>query len=202
MEPLLIQGNIVLVAPNHRPGIVSKDWLNENDILKEVPTNFVHHQNFSLVDTTNFSINVVQQRVTITTRNSDQGILRRLQTIAKRYIKALPNVSYNAIGLNSVWRILPTDPDLLKSTFVADKAKFNEIFHDEAKYDIGGIVRYKYDNSFWAQLTITPQENDQINADYNYHSDITNSDQLSESISRFVEAIQHARKITIKLLGD
>ena len=202
MEPRLLQGNIVLVAPNHRPDIVSKDWLNENDILKEAPINFVHHQNLSLVDTTNFSINVVQQRLTITTRNSDPDILRRLQTIAKRYVKALPNVSYNAIGLNSVWRIVPTDPDLLKSTFVADKAKFNESFHDEASYDIGGIVRYKYDDSFRVQLTITPQENNQINADGNYHSDITNSDQLSESISRFVEAIQHARKIIIKLLGE
>ena len=201
MELMLIQGNIVLVAPNHRPDIVSKEWLNQNNILNEAPINFVHHQNLSLVDTTNFSINVVQQRVTITARNSDQAMLRRLQTMAKRYIKALPNVSYNAIGLNSVWRILPTDPDLLKSTFVADKAKFNNAFHDEAKYDIGGIVRYKYD-PFRVQLTITPQENKQINADYNYHSDITNSDQLSESISRFVEAIQHAHKITIKLLGE
>ena len=201
MEPLLIQGNIVLVAPNHKPDIVSKEWLSQNDILKEAPINFVHHQNFSLVDTTNYSINVVQQRVTITTRNSNPDILRRLQTIAKRYVKALPNVSYNAMGLNSVWRILPTDPDLLKSTFVTNKEQFNKVFHDEANYDIGGIVRYKYD-PFRVQLTITPQENNQINADCNYHSDITNSDQLSESISRFAEAIQHARKIIIKLLGE
>ena len=201
MELVLTQGNVVLVAPNHRPDIVSNEWLNQNNILTEAPINFVHHQNLSLVDTTNFSINVVQQRLTITAKNSSQDILRRLQTIAKRYVKALPNVSYNAIGLNSVWRILPTNPDLLKSIFVADKEQFNTAFRDEANYDVGGIVRYKYD-SFRVQLTITPQENNQINADYNYHSDITNSDQLSESISRFVEAIQHAHKITIKLLGE
>lgn len=201
MEPILLQGNIVLVAPNHRPDIVSKEWLSQNNILKEAPINFVHHQNFSLVDTTNFSINVIQQRVTITARSSNQDILRRLQTIAKRYIKAVSNVSYNAIGLNSVWRIRPSNPDLLKSTFVTDRAKFNRAFHDETKYDIGGIVRYNYD-SFRVQLTTTPQDNNQINADYNYHLDITNSDQLGDSISRFVEAIQHARKITITLLGE
>ena len=201
MELVFTQGNVVLVAPNHRPDIVSNEWLNQNNILTEAPINFVHHQNLSLVDTTNFSINVVQQRLTITAKNYSQDILRRLQTIAKRYVKALPNVSYNAIGLNSVWRILPTNPDLLKSIFVADKEQFNTAFRDEANYDVGGIVRYKYD-SFRVQLTITPQENNQINADYNYHSDITNSDQLSESISRFVEAIQHAHKITIKLLGE
>ena len=133
MEPLLIQGNIVLVAPNHKPDIVSKEWLSQNDILKEAPINFVHHQNFSLVDTTNYSINVVQQRVTITTRNSNSDILRRLQTIAKKYVKALPNVSYNAIGLNSVWRIVPTDPDLLKNTFVADKRKIQRVLLRRSK---------------------------------------------------------------------
>ena len=201
MELILIQGNIVLVAPNHRPDIVSKEWFSQNNIIKEAPINFVHHQNFSLVDTTNFSINVVQQRLTITTRNSNQDILNHLQTIAKRYIKALPDVSYNAIGLNSVWRILPTAPDLLKSTFVADRAQFNNTFRDDASYDIGGIVRYKY-NSFQVQLTITPQQNNQINADFNYHSDIASVDQLNERISRFTEAIGHARNIIKKLLGD
>ena len=201
MELILNQANIIVVAPNHRPDIVSKEWLNQNNILKEAPINFAHHQNFSLVDTTNFSINVVQQRLKITARNSNQDILNHLQTIANRYVKALPNVSYNAIGLNSVWRILPTNPDLLKSIFVADKEQFNTAFRDEANYDIGGIVYYPY-QSFRVQLTITPQQNNQINADFNYHSDITELSQLSESIPRFTEAIAHARNIAIKLLGD
>ena len=201
MELILIQGNIVLVAPNHRPDIISKEWLNQNNILKEAPINFVHHQNFSLIDTTNFSINVVQQRLTITTRNSNQDMLNHLQTIANRYVKALPNVSYNAIGLNSVWRILPKNPDLLKRTFIADSEQFNKTFQGEANYDIGGIVRYEY-NSFQVQLTIAPQQKNQISADFNCHSDITNSDQLSERISHFSATIGHAGNITRKLLGD
>ena len=199
MELTLNQGNIVLVAPNHKPDIVSKEWLSQNDILKEAPINFVHHQNFSLVDTTNYSINVVQQRVTITARNSDQKMLLHLQTIAKRYIKALPNISYNAIGLNSVWGVIPTNPGLLKSTFITDSERFNKAFRGEA-YDIGGIVYYP-SGSFRAQLTITPQQNNRIKVDFNYHSDITGLDELSERISHFTEAIQHAHKITTKLLG-
>ena len=200
MRLTLNQGNIVLVAPNHRPDIVSKEWLNQNNILKEAPINFVHHPNFSLVDTTNFSINVVQQRLTITARSSNQDMLNHLQTIANRYIKALPNISYNAIGLNCVWRILRTDPDLLKSTFITNSERFNKAFRDEASYDIGGIVYYQY-GSFRVQLTMTPQQNNHINADFNYHSDITSPDQLGERISHFTEAIGHARNITGKLLG-
>ena len=201
MKPIFIQGNIVLVATNHRPDIVSKEWLSQNDILREAPINFVHHQNFSLVDTKNFSINVLQQRLTITARNSNPDKLNHLQTIANQYIKALPNVSYSAIGLNSIWRISPTRSDLLKSTFLTDREQFKKTFHDEANYDIGGIVRYKY-KSFQVQLTITPQQNNQINADFNYHADITHSDQLPERISHSGTVIGHARNIIKKIFGD
>ena len=200
MEPTLNQANIVLVALNHRPDIVSKEWLNQNNILKEAPLNFIHHQNFSLIETTNFSINVVQQLMTVAARRADQNILNHLQTIANRYIEVLPHVSYNAIGLNSSWMVSPTDSNLLKSTLVAKPERFIKAFHDEAHYDVGGIVYYQYE-AFQVQLTITPHPN-QINANFNYHSDITNSDQLSERISHFTEAIGHARNIIKRLLGD
>ena len=200
MEPILNQANIVMVAPNHRPDIVSKEWLNKNDILKEAPVNFVHHQSFSLVETTNYSINVVQQRLTIAARNSNQDTLNHLQTIANRYIKALPDVSYNAVGLNSNWMILMS-PDLLKRTFIPNEEQFNKAFRDKTGYDIGGIVRFQF-NSFWVQLTLTPRQDDQINADFNYHSDITEFNQLRERISHFTEAVGRARNTIIKLLGD
>ena len=199
MEPELIQGNIVLVAPDHRPEVVSKEWLNQKGILNEAAINFVHHQNFSLVDTTNFSINVVQQRVTITARNLDGEMLKRLQGITRRYVRALPNVSYNGIGLNSTWYIPQTDPNFLKSKFVTDKARFDEHFRGEANYNIGGIVYYGY-NQFRVQLTVTPQ-NERIHADFNYHLDINNFDQLSEVISHFVETTGHARNTAKSLLG-
>ncbi len=199
MEPELIQGNIVLVAPDHRPEVVSKEWLNQKGILNEAAINFVHHQNFSLVDTTNFSINVVQQQVTIAARNLDGEMLKRLQGITRRYVKALPNVSYNAIGLNSTWYIPQTDPNFLKNKFVVDKARFDENFRGEANYNIGGIVYYKY-NGFRVQLTITPQ-NEQIHANFNYHLNISNFDQLSEIISSFVQTIGHARNTARNLLG-
>ena len=204
MEPLLIQGNIVIVAPDHKPNVVSKEWLHEKDILKEAAINFVHHQNFSLVETTNFSINVVQQLLTITAKNPNQEMLGRLSTITKRYVKALPDVSYNAIGLNSNWSIRSSNPGFLKSKFVVDKEQFDKTFHGEANYNIGGILYYEH-NPFRVQLTIVPQqntlENDQINAGFNYHLDLTNPSLLSEAIPRFTEMIGHARNIIKNLLG-
>ena len=200
MEPQLIQANITIVAPDHRPDIVSKEWLNQQNILNEVPINFVHHQNFSLIETTNFSINVLQQQLIIAARNLDDEILRRLQGITRRYVHALPHVSYNAIGLNAAWSIPQMDPNFLKGRFVGDKTLFCEIFRSEANYNIGGIVYYGYD-PFRVQLTITPQ-NERIHAGFNYHFDLTAPNQLINASDRFVETIGHARNIARKLLGD
>ena len=202
MEPQLIQANITIIAPDHRPDIVSKEWLNQQNILSEAPINFVHHQNFSLIETTNFSINVVQQQLTVAARNLDDEILRRIQDVTRRYVQALPYVSYNAMGLNSAWSVPQMDPNFLKGKFVGDKTLFHEIFRDEANYNIGGIVYYRYD-PFRVQLTITPQ-NERIHAGFNYHLDLmnSNSNQLINASDRFVQTIGHARNIARKLLGD
>ena len=109
MEPTLNQANIVLAAPNHNPDIVSTEWLNQNALLvEEELVNFLPRQNLLLVETANYSINVARQQVTIATRNPNPDILDTLETIANRYINALPNLSYSAVGLNSNWLIVST----------------------------------------------------------------------------------------------
>lgn len=201
MELIFNRANIVLVAPNHKPDVVSKEWLSQKNILDETPTNFEHRQNRSLVETTNYSINVVQQRMTISAKNYDEKVLSSLQTIANRYIEELPDVSYNAIGFNSNWTIVPTTPSPLKATFVANQSKFDEIFHSNTKYDIGGIVYYVHD-IFQVRLIVVPHSDNQIIADFNYHSDIANREQLKERVSWSTKAIEHASDTIRKLLGD
>ena len=201
MEPTLNHANIVLVAPNHNPEIVSKEWLSQNNILKEPSINFEHRRNRSLVETENYSINVVKQRLTIAARNSNQEVLSSLQIIANQYINELPDVSYNAVGFNSNWKIVPTNPDLLKMTFTSSQEKFDKAFHGKTNYDIGGIVYYLHDQ-FQVRLIIVPQPDNQIIADFNFHSDITNVEQLKKRISCSTKAIEHARDTIGKFLGD
>lgn len=201
MELTLNHANIVLVASNHRPDIVSKEWLIQNDILKEPPIDFEHRQNRSLVETENYSINVAKQRLTITAKNSDQEVLSSLQIIANQYIRKLEDVSYNAVGFNSSWKIVTTNPNRLKTTFITSQEKFNKVFHGDTNYDIGGIVFYEHD-SFQVRFISFPQQDNQIIADFNYHSNITTLEQLRESISYSTKAIEHARDTIGELLGD
>ena len=200
MEPTLNQANIVLAASDHEPDIVTKEWLEQNSILKEKPIEFVYRQGQLLVETENYSINMVQQQLTISAKNSDKEVLNNLQTIANQYIKVFPKVSYNAVGINCNWQILPTDLDLLKKTFIAKPERFNEAIHDEA-YGIGGIIYYRYP-PFQVFLLIMAGPDKHIIADFNYHLGITDSEQLSKTISHFTEVRENARDTITKLLGD
>ncbi len=181
MEPTLNQASIILAASDHEPDIVTQEWLEQNSILKEEPIEFVYRQGRLFVETENYSINLVAQQLKIAAKNSNTEVLNNLQIIANQYIETLPKLSYNAVGLNYNWQVLSTDADLLKKTLVANPKKFDRAIPDKT-YGIGGFIYYEY-QAFNVFLMVISEPDDHIAADFNYHSDITDSQQLSQKIS-------------------
>ena len=199
MKVVPIQSNIVILASNHNPGIVSKEWLNQKEIFTETPTNFVHTPEFSLVETDNYSLHIDPQRLNIGLKRPNKDRLTRLPIIAGKYINVLPETPYRAVGLNSNWIAQLEHPDVLKGIFIKNPNQLDAIFH-EGHYNIGGIVLYEY-NPFRLQLTVKPDKDNNVRLDFNYHSDVSRVDVLSKTVSRFDEIIEHARNIAIQLLG-
>ena len=199
MKVVPIQANIVILASSHNPGIASKEWLNQKGIFTETPTNFVHTPEFSLVETDNYSLHIDPQQLNIGLKRPNEDRLTRLSVIAGKYINALPETPYSAVGLNSNWIAQLESPDVLKGIFITKPAHLDAIFH-EGNYNIGGIVLYEY-NPFRLQLAIKPDKDNNVSLQFNYHSDVSGVNVLSERISRFDKIIEHARDIAIKLLG-
>lgn len=200
MEPTLNQAGIILAASDHEPDIVTKEWLEQNSILQEEPIEFVYRQGRLLVETANYSINLVKQQLTIAAKNSNTEVLNNLQTIANQYIEVRSKLSYSAVGLNYNWQILPTDTNLLKKTFVANPEQFDKAIPDET-YGIGGFIYYQH-QAFQVFLMIISGPDNHIVADFNYHSDITDFQQLSQKISQFTDIKENARDTITKLLGN
>lgn len=200
MDPTLKQASITLAASDHEPDIVTKEWLEQNTVLDEKPIEFIYRQGRLLVETANYSINLAQQQLTIAAKNSDTEVLNNLQIIADQYIEALPKLSYNAVGLNYIWQILPTNPDLLKKIFIANPAQFNKAIPDKT-YGIGGFIYYQH-QLFQVHLLVFSGPDNHIVADFNYHSDITDFQQLSQKISQFTDVKENARDTITKLLGN
>ena len=200
MEPTLNQASIILAASDHEPDIVTKEWLEKNSILKEKPIEFVYRQGRLFVETENYSINLVEQQLKIAAKNSNTEVLNNLQAIANQYIETLPKLSYSAVGLNYNWQVLSTDADLLKKTFVANPKKFDKAIPDET-YGVGGFIYYQHP-PFQVHLLIISGPDKAIVADFNYHLDITDPQQLRQKISQFTDIIEEARDTIRKLLGD
>ena len=199
MKLLPIQAAIVVLASNHNPGIVSKEWLNQKKIFMDTPTNFIHTPEFSLIETENFSLHIDPQRLNIGIKGPNEEMLARLPFVADKYVEALPETPYRAVGLNSSWIIQPESPDVLKGIFLTHPSQLDTIFRDKP-YNIGGIVLYEYD-PFNLQLTIKPDKDDNIRFDFNYHSNVSDANELGGRISRFADAIEYARSIVSNLLG-
>ena len=200
MQPVLTQANIVILASHHNPGLVSKDWLDQKGILAEESINYINTPGFSLVETANYTLQIDQQRLNIGLKSFNENLLKHLPAIAHKYIEVLPETPFRSVGLNSNWVVPVGSPDVLKDIFVADIKQFDAIFH-EGNYDIGGIVIYEY-NPFRLQLTARPERDNHVSLDFNYHSDISGVDELSERISCFVKVTEHAHNIATKLTGD
>lgn len=199
MQVVLTQANIVILASNHDPGIVSKEWLNQKDILTEVPVNYINTPGFSLVETENHALHIDPQRLNISLKKRYENMLSHLPVIAGKYVEALPETPYRAVGLNSNWIAQLEHLDVLKGIFIKTPDQFDAIFH-EGNYNIGGIVFYEY-VPFLLQLTIKPEDNNNVSLDFNYHSDVSGTDDLSEKILHFAKVTEHAHNIAIKLLG-
>ena len=199
MEVVQTQANIVILAPNHDPGTVSKDWLKQKEILTEESINYIHTPGFSLVETENYSLQIDQQRLNIGLKTLNEDLLIRLPIIAGKYIEALPDTHYRAVGFNSNWIVQLDRPDILKGIFVTEPKNLDEIFH-QGKYDIGGIVIYEY-NPFRLQLTVRPEQDNNVSLDFNYHSDVSDFAKLSERICCFANVTEHARDTATKLIG-
>jgi hypothetical protein len=69
-NPFTLSGtNIVILARNYNPSIVSKEWLYEKNIVRETVTNFVHTPPLSVVETERISFVLDENRLQISLKS-------------------------------------------------------------------------------------------------------------------------------------
>lgn len=198
MEPVLTDVEIVLVAEEHDLDLV--EWLNRSSALEGKSSNIFQYEGHSSVDTSKFSINKLEQELTISPKKFEQDNLIEAQTIVRQYIKEFPNFSYTAIAFNFVWVISSVDADQLKNTFVADRERFDRIFSGSS-YSMGGLLAY-LDKTFIVRVIIPPQVSSPVYVTFAYRSESEDVGELSERLSYFTKAIDNTRDMIVELLGD
>lgn len=185
--------NIVILASNYNPSIVSKEWLYQKGIFAEAVKNFVHTPVFSLVESERFSLTVDEQRLQLVARKVTEDDLSALLAVAERFVRTLPETPYRALGFNYHYA-MPKERYDLDAILCPDNAKIGELL--SPNYGLGATVLFDFEK-FIVTLTISPSfgKQHQVRMSLNFHSEARNADEVVERLPLQTRTLEKAEAI-------
>lgn len=204
MQITLNSANIVILAENHNPAIVSVEWLKNKSIFDEEATNnFTNTPVFSFVEFPSFQLIVEPIRLQIALKTPSEENIPRLEKAGQNYIKALPETPYSAVGLNYTWMVAFDDQEVacqfLKNLLVADDKRLSDGLGTEY-YEVGGILIVNED-VFRIRVIIerSAQSPTDISCHFNYHANVKDIQQVQQAIAAFQCKKEDSKQIVSRL---
>ena len=193
MKTIPNSANVVILAANYNPSIVSKDWLSQKEIFTDPPKNFVHTPVLSLVEGDQFGFTLDQSRLQFTVKKVTEESLAAMSSAPLRFVKALPETPFRALGFNYEF-IVSKSKCHLNAVISPNDAKLRELLGD--KYELGAMVAFTFEE-FFTTLTIIPSLNgdDQIRIAFNFHSKVNGASEAEHRLSMHQKTIEKASSI-------
>lgn len=190
---LPIGANIVIIASNYNPSIVSKEWLYQKKIFTEPVANFVHTPPFSLVENENFHLTVDEGRFQIAVKRVTVDRLNAMTHMAETFVKILSETPYKAVGLNYQYDV-PREKCDLGAIFSPDNDRIRELLSSE--FEVGATIRFKVED-FTTILTIQPSfgKQRQSRVSFNFHSNIASVTELRKRLASQTALLTRAETI-------
>lgn len=185
--------NIIILASNYNPSIVSKEWLHNKGIFTEAAGNFVHTPVFALVESENFNLVVDEQRFQLTVKKVTQDNLSISGGITQRFVDSLPETPYKAVGLNYQYTLPRPRCDLGIILSVND-AKISKLL--SATYEIGATIVFEF-QKFIVTFAVAPSlgKEQQIKMSFNFHSDVANAAEVKERLALQIRTLEKTETI-------
>lgn len=190
MNVSLKSANIVVIAKNHNPSIISKEWLSQNKIIEEKVINFVHTPVFSVIETDNFNLIVDPDRLQVSVKKINSENINKLLEIVEKYTNQLPETPYTTLGFNYIYNVT-SDKKNLKDLFSKNDKLFRSIFTED--YQIGGLINFDYGN-FLVRAKLT-QVNEGLTVDFNFHLELKTPTNIKEGLQHYFDLKKKAEKI-------
>lgn len=193
----LERANIVILARNYNPSIVSKEWLYEKNIIRETVNNFVHTPLLSHVETAQISLILDENRLQLSLKNVSTQNIEVLTKIATDFISCLPETPYIGLGFNYRYN-MPKRNDRLKELFSPDNAKLRLLFSGD--YHVGFIISFTF-KRFITRISVPPvgEKVTSIVLDLNYHSDCRGAKAIKERLKLHPTTLEKTEEILKEL---
>ena len=178
---LPVDANIVILASNYNPSIVSKEWLFQKKIFTEVIGNFVHTPPFSLVENENFHLTIDEGRFQIAVKKVTLDRLNAMTKIAESFVETLPETPYKAIGANYQYDV-PSEQCDLNTIISPNGERIRELFATD--FELGATIRFQFQD-FITTVTMQPSlgRQRQFRIGFNFHSDIPSVSELKKRLA-------------------
>ena len=193
-NPFTLRGtNIVILARNYNPSIVSKEWLYEKNIVKETVTNFVHTPPLSVVETERISFVLDENRLQISLKSITTESIESLPKIAAGFVSCLPETPFVTVGFNYSYNI-PKETSRLKTLFALDDTKLKELFSENC--EVGLIVSFPF-KAFIVRMAAPPIRGKitRITMDFNFPSDSRGAVEVKKRLKLHPETIEKTEEI-------
>lgn len=192
--------NVVILASNYNPSIVSKEWLYQRGVFTETVKNFVHTPVFALVESEDFSVTVDEGRLQITVRRVTEDNLNVSGSIARQFVDILPETPYKAVGLNYHYTF-PGEKCDLRSILSPNDTKLNGLF--SSTYELGATVVFEFEK-FTGSFAVSPslRKEQETRIRFNFHSDVRNADEVKERLSLRNRTLEKVEEIIQGLLKN
>ncbi len=201
MDISLIGANIVILAKNHNPSIISKEWLSQKNIFVDNFINFTLTPAFSIVETESFSLVVDPDRLQLAVKVDIQNNIDALEQSILTYVQALPEVPYTAIGFNFLYNI-EARKDIIKEILHPPDEIFKKLFSEN--YQLGGIIKFNSDG-FLVTINLQPNINNKYNeirADVNFNYLLRDSSETSDIIEKHNQMKEMSGNILERLFSE
>lgn len=197
-NPFTLGGvNIVILARNYNPSIVSKEWLYEKNIVRETVTNFVHTPPLSVVETEQISFVLDENRLQISSKSVTMESIENLPKIATLFVSCLPETPFVAVGFNYTY-YTRKETSHLKTLFALDDAKLKELFSENC--EVGLIVSFPF-KQFIVRMSAPPAKDTatKITINFNFHSDFRGAEEIKDRLESHSTTIEKAEEILRRL---
>jgi len=197
------KANVVILAANFNPSIITKDWLYQNNILVETLVNFVNTPVFSNSETAEFQLIVDENRLQLTPKRITLDSLTVASHKLMSLVDLLPQTPYKAVGYNFSYKFTKDECNV-EYLFSPNHEHIVTLTSEE--YEIGVNILFPFDE-FLVTLNLSPvleDKSDRI-VKFNYHSQstgteetkarLTKQEQVLKKTSAIVEALCQKEKL-------
>lgn len=184
--------NIVILANNYNPSIVSRDWVLSKQLLSEPIGDFVHTPAFSLIENNDFSLVVDMNRLQLSTKRLSPENIRLMPQIIKKFFTLLPETPYRAMGFNFIYE-LETENNFLEHVLSPNKQSITKLF--SAKYELGMVISFDFE-SFVTRVNISPRKlkGKVRTINFNFHTSIRGVEEAKKRLDSYEKTLEKVER--------